>query len=164
MNKAYRTIWSRVREALVVVSEIVTGKGGPSTAKVAAAVISVFLLLTAGVAYALPSGGQVAAGQVVISAPTSQQMNIKQGTNQAIINWNSFGIGKGEAVKITQPTSQSTLLNRVLGNNPSNIFGSLTANAQVFLVNPSGVLFAPGASVNVGGLVASSLNIKDNDF
>ena len=123
MNKTYRTIWSKVREAYVVVAEIVAGNGGPSRGraaargKVAAAVISTFLLLSAGVAYALPSGGQVAAGQVVISAPSATQMNIKQGTNQAIVNWNSFGIGKGEAVNIAQPSSQSTLLNRVLGNN-----------------------------------------------
>ena len=115
-------------------------------------------------ANALPGGGQVAAGQAAISTPSASQMNITQGTNQAIINWNSFGIGRGEAVNIAQPSSQSSLLNRVLGNNPSNIFGSLNANGRVFLVNPSGVLFAPGASVNVGGLVASSLNIKDNDF
>ena len=164
MNKTYRLIWSKAKKALIVVSEIVTGKGGPSKVKTAAAVITIILLLTAGGAYALPKDGQVAAGQVTISTPTATQMNIKQGTNQAIINWNSFGIGKGEAVNIAQPTSQSTLLNRVIGNNPSYIFGALNANGRVFLVNPGGVLFAPGASVNVGGLVASSLNIKDSDF
>jgi filamentous hemagglutinin family protein len=164
MNKTYRLIWSKVKGALIVVSEIVSGKGGPSKVKTAAAVISIILLLSAGGAYALPKDGQVAAGQVVISTPSATQMNINQGTNQAIINWNSFGIAKGEAVNIAQPSSQSTLLNRVIGNNPSQIFGSLTAKGRVFLVNPGGVFFAPGASVNVGGLVASSLNIKDSDF
>jgi len=164
MNKTYRTIWSKVREALIVVSEIVTGRGGSSTAKVAAAVMTTFLLLTAGIAYALPSGGQVAAGQVVISAPTTQQMNIKQSTNQAIVNWNSFGIGKGETVKIAQPTSQSTLLNRVMGNDPSGIYGSLTANGRVFLINPSGIIFGAGSRVDAGGFVASTLNMNDDDF
>ena len=130
----------------------------------ATAMVTIALLMVATGANALPTGGQVAAGQAAISTPSATQMNIKQGTNQAIINWNSFGIGRGEAVNIAQPTSQSTLLNRVLGNDPSSIYGSLTANGRVFLVNPSGVLFAPGASVNVGGLVASSLNIKDSDF
>ncbi len=165
MNKAYRLIWNKAKECWIVAAETITGNGGPPPITVAAAaVISAVLALTATGAHALPTGGQVAAGQAAISTPSATQMNISQGTNQAIINWNSFGIGKGEAVNIAQPSSQSTLLNRVLGNIPSQIFGSLNANGRVFLVNPGGVLFAPGASVNVGGLVASSLNIKDSDF
>jgi len=42
--------------------------------------------------------------------------------------------------------------------------GTLSTNGKVFLINPNGVLFAPGSSVNVGGLVASTLNISDSDF
>jgi hypothetical protein len=52
----------------------------------------------------------------------------------------------------------------VLGADPSSILGSLSANGKVFLVNPNGILFGKGASVNVGGLVASTLNITDSDF
>ncbi|MFZ4859328.1 MAG: filamentous hemagglutinin N-terminal domain-containing protein [Desulfuromonadaceae bacterium] len=163
MNKAYRLIWSKAKERWVIAAEIIKGNGGPSPVTVAAAVVTSLIMAASG-AHALPVGGQVTAGQAAISTPSATQMNITQGTNQAIINWNSFGIGRGEAVNIVQPSSQSTLLNRVLGNNPSNIFGSLTANGRVFLTNPSGILFAPGASVNVGGLVASSLSIKDSDF
>ncbi|MBV5340335.1 MAG: filamentous hemagglutinin N-terminal domain-containing protein, partial [Deltaproteobacteria bacterium] len=164
MNKAYRLIWSKAKERWIVAAEIVKGNGGPPPVTVAAAVLSTVLVFAATGAHALPIGGQVAAGQAAISTPSATQMNITQGTNQAIVNWNSFGIGRGEAVNISQPSASSTLLNRVLGNNPSEIFGSLTANGRVFLTNPSGILFAPGASVNVGGLVASSLNIKDSDF
>ena len=163
MNKAYRLIWSKAKERWIIAAEIIKGNGGPAPITVAAAIVTSLIMAASG-ADALPTGGQVVAGQAAISAPSATQMNISQATNQAIINWNSFGIGKGEAVNITQPSSQSTLLNRVLGNNPSQIFGSLSANGRVFLVNPSGILFAPGASVNVGGLVASSLNIKDSDF
>lgn len=163
MNKAYRLIWSRARERWEVAAETIAGKGGPAGVT-AAALVSVTLALGATGAQALPAGGQVAAGQVAISAPSGSQMNISQGSGQAIINWNSFNIGRGDTVTIAQPSSSATLLNRVLGNDPSQIFGSLTANGRVFLVNPGGVLFAPGASVNVGGLVASSLNIKDGDF
>lgn len=91
-------------------------------------------------------------------------MTIAQQTAQAIINWQNFGIGSGEAVHINQPNSQAILLNRVIGSNPSEIFGQLTANGQVILVNPNGVFFRPGSSVDVGGLTASTLNIANEDF
>ncbi len=113
---------------------------------------------------ALPTNGEVTAGQATITSPTTSKMLIGQGSNHAIINWNSFGIGKGEAVNISQPTTQSTLLNRVIGNDPSSIFGTLTANGRVFLINQNGMMFAPGATVNVGGLVASTLSINNADF
>jgi filamentous hemagglutinin family protein len=80
------------------------------------------------------------------------------------INWQSFGIGTGEGVRFVQPNGNSVALNRVLGPDPSSILGSLSANGKVFLVNPNGILFGRGAQVNVGGLVASTLNISDSDF
>ena len=146
MGTAYRLIWRNTRNSLII------------------AAVATQSLLGGDRAFALPTDGKIAAGQVTISTPSSTTMQIGQESNHAIINWNSFGIGKGEAVNITQPSSQSTLLNRVLGNDPSSIFGTLTANGRIFLVNPNGMLFTPGASVNVGGLVASTLAINDNDF
>ena len=122
-----------------------------------------YIIGTLATAYALPEGGQVAAGQAAITTAGST-MTIAQQTAQAIINWQNFGIGSGEAVHINQPNSQSMLLNRVIGSNPSEIFGQLTANGQVILVNPNGVFFRPGSSVDVGGLTASTLNIANEDF
>lgn len=122
-----------------------------------------YIIGTGATAYALPEDGQVAAGQAAITTAGST-MTIAQQTAQAIINWQNFGIGSGEAVHINQPNSQSMLLNRVVGSNPSEIFGQLTANGQVILVNPNGVFFRPGSSVDVGGLTASTLNIANEDF
>lgn len=122
-----------------------------------------YIIGTGATAYALPEGGQVAAGQAAITTAGST-MTIAQQTAQAIINWQNFGIGSGEAVHINQPNSQAMLLNRVVGSNPSEIFGQLTANGQVILVNPNGVFFRPGSSVDVGGLTASTLNIANEDF
>lgn len=122
-----------------------------------------YIIGTGATAYALPEGGQVAAGQAAITTAGST-MTIAQQTAQAIINWQNFGIGRGEAVHINQPNSQAMLLNRVVGSNPSEIFGQLTANGQIILVNPNGVFFRPGSSVDVGGLTASTLNIANEDF
>ena len=110
-----------------------------------------------------PAGGVVVTGAAAITTGPGTTV-INQSTDRAAINWQSFDIARGESVRINQPGSTSVLLNRVVGANPSAIFGSLSANGQVFLVNPNGILFGNGASVNVGGLVASSLGISDADF
>jgi len=114
-------------------------------------------------AMALPQGGQVAAGAADIAA-SQAEMAIHQATQNAVINWNSFNIAANERVNIYQPNAQAALLNRVLGGNPSEIFGTLSANGRVFLVNPAGVLFAPGAQVDAGSILASTMNITNADF
>jgi filamentous hemagglutinin family protein len=113
---------------------------------------------------ALPTGEAVVSGRVSVARPDARNMVVQQGSSKAIVNWQSFGIGASESVAFRQPGASSVILNRVVGGSPSDIFGRLSANGQVFLVNPSGVFFAPGASVDVGGLVASTLNITDADF
>jgi filamentous hemagglutinin family protein len=163
MNKVFRLIWSIAKQAWVVAAEKVSSKGG-IPARTVCALCAVTLLTAGGAAYALPNGNTLVAGQATVTTPAAGQMQITQSTNNAIINWNSFGIAAGEAVNISQPSSQAALLNRVVGNSGSEIFGKLSANGQVFLINPNGVLFGRGAEVNVGGLVASSLNMTDDNF
>jgi len=111
----------------------------------------------------LPSGGQVVAGQANISQ-TGSTMNINQTSNNAAVNWGSFNVGRDAVVNFNQPSSNSVTLNRVQNGNASQIFGQINANGQVFLTNPNGVYFAPGASVNVGGLVATTHKISNEDF
>jgi filamentous hemagglutinin family protein len=115
-------------------------------------------------AYAIPGGGVVVGGQAVISVTAPGALVHNQTTANAAINWRTFGIGQGESVQFVQPDAHSVALNRVLGSDPSVILGRLSANGQVFLVNPNGVLFGSTAQVNVGGLVASTLQIRDADF
>jgi filamentous hemagglutinin family protein len=115
-------------------------------------------------AVAAPTGGRVVSGSAVVSRPNASTTLVTQGTQNAIINWQSFSIGAGEGVRFVQPSASAVALNRVVGNDPSRIFGSLSSNGKVFLVNTAGVYFAPGASVDVGGLVASSMRISDANF
>ncbi|WP_341709338.1 filamentous hemagglutinin N-terminal domain-containing protein [Limnobacter sp.] len=88
---------------------------------------------------------------------------ITQTVNQRdVIRWQEFSIGSGETVRFVQPGADSVVLNRVVGGNSSEIFGSLVANGRIFLINPSGIVFGAGSQVNVGSLVASTLNLKGN--
>lgn len=115
-------------------------------------------------AFALPVGAQVVNGSVTLGAPAGGAMAINQSTPQAIVNWRGFSIGGNESVTIRQPSAAAVMLNRVVGTDASVIAGRLSANGKIFLVNPAGVLFSPGATVNVGSLIASTLGIADKDF
>ncbi|MBT0962712.1 two-partner secretion domain-containing protein [Denitromonas iodatirespirans] len=90
-------------------------------------------------------------------------MTIQQ-TSQApvVMQWQNFDIGQGHTVRFVQPTAQSRAINVVLpGGTRSDIYGNLQANGQVYLFNQAGILFGPGARVDVGGLVASTLKLND---
>ncbi|WZB70657.1 filamentous hemagglutinin N-terminal domain-containing protein [Achromobacter xylosoxidans] len=120
-------------------------------------------LAFAGLAHALPTGGAVVDGKGTIQAE-GQQMIVDQQSHKLITNWESFNVGAQEGVTFRQPDQNAIALNRVIGNEGSSILGRIDANGQVFLVNPNGVLFGQGAQVNVGSLVASTLNISNEDF
>ena len=113
-------------------------------------------------AQALPTGEQVQAGDLSF-VRDAQVLNINQASQQAIVNWQSFGIAANEAVRLAQPAQGSALF-RVLGTDPTQVYGSLSATGSLFLVNPNGVLFAPGSQVNVGGLLATTSQISDQNF
>ena len=113
----------------------------------------------------LPKGGSVAAGAATIGTPTNGSLTITQSSPNAVINWNSFSVGQPNTVAFAQPGSTSAILNRVTGNTPSTIAGSLRANGQVYLVNPNGVAITSSGTVDVGGgFVASTLGISNDDF
>ncbi|WP_151445577.1 beta strand repeat-containing protein [Lacisediminimonas profundi] len=114
-------------------------------------------------ANALPTGGQLVAGQAVISQ-LSNQMLVSQGSDKAIINWNTFNIGSAAGVNFQMPSSTSAVLNRVITNNPSSLLGTLTGNGRVWLINPAGIMVGPGATIDVGGFIGSTLNVRNEDF
>ena len=113
--------------------------------------------------FALPKEIQVVSGTVEVQHVDSHTMEIKP-SDQAIINYSKFDIGKKERVKFIQNSSSSSVLNRVRGNDPSHILGFLESNGRVFLLNSNGIYFGPESKVNVGSLIASTLDIADEDF
>ena len=115
-------------------------------------------------AYANPTGGQVIAGNVTIRQESATKIGITQTSAKGIIDWQKYNIGTNEQVQYYQPSASSVTLNRVVGQDPSQILGRLTANGQIFLVNPNGIFFGKNAQVDVAGLVASTHNIRNEDF
>ncbi|HMH64999.1 MAG TPA: filamentous hemagglutinin N-terminal domain-containing protein, partial [Rhizomicrobium sp.] len=110
----------------------------------------------------VPTGGQVTAGQATIgTAPGG--LIINQATGHAIINWQDFSIGAGNAVKFNNGSGAT--LNRVTGGNLSQIDGVLKATGSLYLINPQGVVVGAGGKVITGGsFVASTRDVNDDAF
>ncbi len=126
----------------------------------AAAVSAAFCLP---VAWGNPEGAQVVQGAASFSTPSSGVLNIRN-SNGAVINWQRFDIAPGETTRFIQPSADSSVLNRVVGNNPSRILGTLSSNGRVFLINQNGLLVGEGATIDTAGFFGSTLNLTDEDF
>jgi filamentous hemagglutinin family protein len=126
------------------------------------------LLCTASVDYSLanPIGGSVVggAGNATISGSGTPLTTINQTANRVIINWQDFSIGAGEVTRFVQPSASATALNRILSGNPSQIYGSLHANGNVFVINPNGILVGKGGQIDTKSFTASTLNVPDASF
>jgi len=85
------------------------------------------------------------------------------GSAHSALNWQSFGVAAGSTTQFLQPSATSTSINRVLGNNPSAIFGNLSSNGRLVLVNPSGIAVGAGAVVDTAGFTASTLGMTQSD-
>lgn len=139
------------------------GSSFPGNANMKRKVLCTLLaLIGSGSAQGNPTGGTVISG----GATFNHSGNVLEITNSAnaIIHWDQFSIGAGELTRFVQPGAASAVLNRVIGQDPSQILGSLQSNGRVLLINPNGVVFGQGAQIDVAGLVASTLNLSDTDF
>ncbi|WP_266168892.1 YDG domain-containing protein [Dyella subtropica] len=189
VNHIFRLVWNRRLGVLQVASELARGrtKSGRSVAGgarcavwLASVPLSLPLLAFAAApsprvdtakatlttasavaANALPTGGQVTSGSGQL-AQHGDTLTITQQSQNLSLNWQTFNIGSQSTVDFVQPNASAIAVNRIADTNGSQIFGHLNANGQVFLINPNGVLFGQGAQVNVGGLIASTLNVSDS--
>ena len=164
MNHIYRLVWSQVRQAWVAVAENTSGrgKGKNNRRRLIAAAMSLTTVTTIlPDALASPTGGQVVSGTATINQ-SGNTTTINQSSNNVSLNWASFDIGTGQTVNFVQPSATSVAVNRILGNSGTQIMGNLDANGQVFLINPNGIIFGRSAQVNVGGLIASTLDLTSN--
>lgn len=162
----YRYIWKAVGKMSAVISKAICAMklsffcSHPVKLRILAFILSSTIMS----AQAAPIGGIVikGAGRVSHSGNTT---TINQQSQKLSLNWQKFDIDPEETVNFVQPGTHAIAMNRVLGfNQASQIKGHLNANGQVWLINPGGVVFGKDAIVNVGGLLASTLNTSDNQL
>ena len=115
-------------------------------------------------ARAAPAGGVVTAGTGAIIQQGTTTTITQTASPRMVIDWKNFSTSSGESVVLRQPDASAIALNRVTGTSPSLLMGSLNANGQVFILNTNGVLFGPGAQVDVRGLLASTLAMDNAGF
>lgn len=111
----------------------------------------------------LPSGGSFVSGSGEM-ATSGMELTVTQDVDRAIIDWTSFSIGDGFSTQFVQPSSTSAVLNRVTGGSASELHGSLSANGQVFLINPNGILVGASGVVDTASFVASTLDVTNAGF
>ncbi len=116
-----------------------------------------------GLVNAAPVGGDVAAGSANINqAGTTTTIN--QTTQNVVINWQEFNTASNEAVNFIQPNANAAALNRINSGLPTQFFGTLTANGHIFIVNPAGVFFGASSRIDVGGILATTADIQNQNF
>lgn len=126
-------------------------------------IYSLFLSSAVPMAMANPAGGTVVAGSATIQS-SGNTLTVTQNSSRAVVNWQGFSIGAGELTQFVQPSANAAILNRVTGGDPSAIMGAMQSNGQVYLINPSGIVFGPNAAVHTGGLIVSTLDVSNGQF
>ncbi|MBF8178856.1 MAG: filamentous hemagglutinin N-terminal domain-containing protein [Burkholderiaceae bacterium] len=162
MNHIYRLVWSALAQAWVAVAENARAHGKATRAGSLAAALGTMLIVPSAYA-ANAADATVTLGNGSVST-VGNTTTIKQNSQNLAIDWVGLSTAANEALIFNQPNSSAIALNRITGSSPSTLLGSLTANGQVFILNPNGVLFGAGAQVNVGGLVASALGMSNADL
>lgn|GEM_PF-3946295 len=107
-------------------------------------------------ALANPQGGIVRSGSALITGQGTSVVTIQQRSMDAVLSWKTFNLKPGEVTNFQQPGQNAVAINRILGGQASQIFGSIHATGHIYLINPDGILFGPGSSVNAFALAAST--------
>ena len=111
-----------------------------------------------------PTGANVTGGAATVSGQGTSRVTIDQSSDRAFIEWNSFSVAKGESVRFIQPSASSVTANKVVGVAPSEILGAVSANGRIILINPNGVFFGKGSTVDAAGLIATTLDLDKDSF
>ncbi|MHC8367505.1 filamentous hemagglutinin family protein [Pseudomonas sp. ZT5P21] len=113
----------------------------------------------------LTQGWTNANAPVQTQADGKTTVNIQQTADKAILNWETFNVGRNTTVDFQQQSNWA-VLNRVNDPSarPSEIQGQIKGNGTVMLINRNGVVFSGTSQVNVRNLVAAAATITDVQF
>jgi len=161
MNRIYRLVFNEALGVWVAVAEKSRGRG--KCGRAASALLAVLAILSPS-AHAANAADATIRGGAGTVATVGNTTTIQQTSQRLALDWTQLSTAAGEALNFNQPNAQAIALNRITGSSPSTFLGSLTANGQVFILNPNGILFGAGSQVNVGGIVASTLGMNPTDF
>lgn len=125
-------------------------------------VLSLFLYSIT--AYAAPEGFELISGQASPPQINAQGQIHIQSTQDSVVHWNSFSLNPQEVLIFDQPQETSSILNRVVGSDPSEILGKLQSNGMVYLINQNGILVGPSGVIETAGFLASTLDVLTQDF
>lgn len=116
--------------------------------------------------FAMPTGGKVVDGTVtgILENGTVANGTINVNSN-ALIDWETFNIAKGETLNFKFGQDYLNVINHVTGSEMSQLLGALNAkNGNVYLINPNGILVGGGARIDAGSLILSTLNATDDQL
>ena len=133
---------------------------------ITAAVYTGFTISAYAAPMPMPTGGTINQGTFknFDGNPTGTTATITQTSNRGVIDWASFDVAAGRTLNFVQPDVASMTLNRVTGNSLSTIAGNINANGSIAIINPNGLFFAAGSTVNAAGILASTSELNVNDF
>ena len=163
MNRIYRLVFNAALGQIQVAAEFANAPQRPATRSTRAGRLLPSLLATAVFAAMAPAvqAADLPTGFAPVqnSATMSQNgstMTISQNGKVSLINWTGFDIAQGSSVTFDMPSAAAGSINIISGA-ASVINGSLSSVGNVFLVNTNGIVFNGGSTINVGGLLATSL-------
>ena len=126
-------------------------------------IVTLFLTALNGTVLAAPEGGNIVDGSGSIDKQ-GNKTTVTQNSQNLVVDWDSFNVGKTEHVHFEQQNTTDSALNRIYDSRPSEIWGQLTGKGNIWLLNPNGVIFSKTAKVSTGGLVAAGLWMDSQDF
>lgn len=114
--------------------------------------------------YAVPQGLEVVHGTSSSLVPIGGDRYSIECSDKTILHWRDFSILSQEEVVFHLPSAKSAVLNRVIGNEPTELLGQLLSNGRLFVVNPHGVLIGPNARIEAASFIASTLDVLNESF
>lgn len=88
------------------------------------------------------------------------KLTINQASNKGVVESFNLSVGSNAWVDVVAPTASSLTVLRAIGQDPSYIYGRITANDRLFVINPNGVYVGATGRVSAASVVMSALDLR----